>query len=209
MNAILVHGMGRTPLSQLLLAGRLRRHGFAVHLFGYSTFRPFNTCVARLASRVRAAATQEPFVLVGHSLGCVLIRAVLPLLEPMCPVACFFLAPPSRVTGAARVFAKNSFYRFLTRECGQLLADEKFMESLAMPTVPTRVYAGTAGYKGRFSPFGNEDNDGILAVSETPLNSDDDVIRVPAIHTFIMNSTLVCGDIAATTASLRNAGGAK
>jgi pimeloyl-ACP methyl ester carboxylesterase len=200
MHAILVHGMGRTPLSQLLLAKRLRRHGFAVHLFGYSTLQSFNTCVARLASRVRALDTQKPFVLVGHSLGCVLIRAVLPMLEPIRPVACFFLAPPSKVTKAARFFAKNSLYRLLTRDSGQLLADEAFMESLPKPAVPVRVYAGTAGFKGRLSAFKQEDNDGILAVSETLLNADDHVVRVPTIHTFIMNSAIVSRDIAATTA---------
>lgn len=203
MNAILVHGMGRTPLSQLLLAKRLRRHGFAVHLFGYSTLRSFNTCVMRLASCVRALERQETFILVGHSLGCVLIRSVLPRLKPIRPVACFFLAPPSKVTKAARFFAKNSLYRLLTRDSGQLLADEAFMESLPKPAVPVRVYAGTGGCKGRFSPFKREDNDGILAVSETSLNSDDDVVRVPTIHTFIMNSALVSSDIVATTASLQ------
>jgi len=205
MQAILIHGMGRTPLSLLLLAKRLRRHGFSVHLFGYSTLQSFNTCVARLAARVRALDTQKPFVLVGHSLGCVLIRAVLSRLEPICPVACFFLAPPSRVTRAARFFAKNSLYRLLTRDSGQLLADEAFMESLPKPAVPIRIriYAGTAGFRGRFSPFEHEANDGILAVSETPLDADDDVIHVPAIHTFIMNSVIVSRDIAATPAALQ------
>ena len=202
MNAILIHGMGRTPLSQLLLAKRLRRHGFAVHLFGYSTLQSFNTCVTRLAARVRALDTDTPFVLVGHSLGCVLIRAALPRLDPIRPVACFFLAPPSKVTKAARFFAKNPLYRVLTRDSGQLLVNNGFMESLPMPTVPARVYAGTAGYKGRFSPFGQEDNDGILAISETSLSPDDDVVRVPAIHTFIMNSAAVASDIAATTHAL-------
>jgi len=205
MKAILVHGMGRTPLSQLLLAKRLRRQGFAAHLFAYSTFQPFSTSVARLDSCVRTLGAEEPFVFVGHSLGCLFIRAVLPRLEPIRPVACFFLAPQSKVTKAARFFANNSLYRFLTRECGQLLADERFMESLGTPAVPVRVYAGTTGYKGRFSPFKQEDNDGILAVSETRLNSDDEVVRVPAIHTFIMNCALVSRDIVATTASLRYA----
>jgi hypothetical protein len=207
MHAILVHGMGRTPLSLLVLAKRLRRQGFATHLFAYSTLQPFGTSVARLDSHVRTLGAEEPFVFIGHSLGCVLIRAVLPQLEPIQPVACFLLAPPSKVTKAARFFAKNSLYRFLTRECGQLLVDEGFMQSLGMPTVPVRVYSGTAGWKGRFSPFKQEDNDGILAVSETQLNSDD-VVRIPAIHTFIMNSDLVSRDIAAKTASLRNAGAA-
>ena len=147
MQAILVHGMGRTPLSQLLLAKRLRRAGFAVDLFGYSTLRSFDTSVARLASRVRALGAEKAFILVGHSLGCVIIRAVLPTLEPVRPVACFFLAPPSKVTKAARFFSKNSVYRLLTRDSGQLLADEAFMESLPKPGVPFRVYAGTAGWK--------------------------------------------------------------
>jgi hypothetical protein len=76
------------------------------------------------------------------------------------------------------------------------------MESLVVPTVPVRIYAGTGGYKGGFSPFAQEDNDGILAISETLLNPDDDVVRVPSIHTFIMNSAIVASDIAATATSL-------
>ena len=129
MNAILVHGMGRTPLSLLVLAKRLRREGFATHLFAYSILQPFAHPWERLDSHVRTLGTEEPFVFIGHSLGCVLIRAVLPRLGPIRPVACFLLAPPSKVTKAARFFARNSLYRFLTRECGQLLVDERFMES--------------------------------------------------------------------------------
>jgi len=202
MKAILIHGMGRTPVSQLLLARRLRLHGFRVHLFGYSTLQPFDTSLTRLVSRVRRLASDEPFILVGHSLGCVLIRAALPRLEPLRPVACFFLAPPSKVTKAARFFAKNALYRMLTRDSGQLLASEAFMGSLPLPTVPVRVYAGTGGYRGRFSPFHPEENDGILALSETPLSYGAEIVRVPAVHTFIMNSELVANDIAATTASI-------
>ena len=71
MRAILVHGMGRSPLSLLLLAKRLRSFGIGVDLFGYSTLRPFPVSLNRLVNRV--LALDEPFILVGHSLGCVLI----------------------------------------------------------------------------------------------------------------------------------------
>jgi pimeloyl-ACP methyl ester carboxylesterase len=204
-----IHGMGRTPISQLVLAKRLRLRGFRVHLFGYSTVQSFETCLTRLVSRARKLAGEEPFVLVGHSLGCVLIRAALPRIQPLRPVACFFLAPPSRVAKAARFFANSSLYRLLTRDSGQLLASEAFMESLPVPDVPVRVYAGTGGYRGRFSPFKSEENDGILALSETPLFVGAEVVRVPAIHTFIMNSELVANDIAETTASIAESGFAK
>ncbi|MEO8502893.1 MAG: alpha/beta hydrolase [Acidobacteriota bacterium] len=205
MQAILVHGMGRTPLSQLILAKRLRDQGFEVHLFGYSSRRPFDSCVTRLVSRVRAVVEDQPFILVGHSLGTVLIRAALPRLTPLEPVGCFFLAPPSRVPRAAKFFAGNPIYRLYSHEMGQLLASDEFMNSLPMPTVPVRVYAGTGGPTGRRSPFGSEENDGILAVSETPLEPGGPVVRVPVIHTVIMNSQIVADDIAAMANKLGGA----
>ena len=202
MRAILVHGMGRSPLSQLLLAKRLRAVGVWVDLFGYSTFRPFSASVNRLVKRVLALGDDEPFVLVGHSLGCVLIRAALPRLTRVRPAACFFLAPPNRVPRVARFFAPNRLYRLLTGESGQLLSNEAFMTSLPVPERLVRVYAGTAGYRGRLSPFRNEPNDGILAVSETALSPSHTPMLVPALHTFIMNSEALAIDIASTVATL-------
>jgi len=207
MKAIVVHGLGRTPLSQLFLARRLRARGFHVELFGYSaTFESFSSCVDRLVRWVHVMAGDEPFILVGHSLGSVLIRSALPRMAPLSPQACFFLAPPSRVTRAARFFGQSRLFRVLAGEMGRLLADDAFMESLPVPTVPVRVYAGTGGFTGRWSPFGPEANDGVLSVSETTLGPDQPVVSIPAVHTFIMNARLVADDIAETVASLHRSG---
>lgn len=55
MRVILVHGMGRSPLSQMILGMRLRARGFAVSYFGYSaTFSSFDATVARLVAKLRA-----------------------------------------------------------------------------------------------------------------------------------------------------------
>ena len=156
----------------------------------------------RLVARLRALETDEPFILVGHSLGCVLIRASIPRLGSIRPFACFFLAPPNRVPRAARFFAGNRLYRLMTGESGQLLADEAFMAALPIPPGPVKVYAGTAGHTGRLSPFKEEANDGILAVSETALSSAHTAILVPVHHTFIMNSKFIADDISNTVASL-------
>lgn len=186
--------MGRSPASQLLLAARLRRAGLATHLFGYSARSSFRSTVARLVSRTRFVASSQPYVLVGHSLGCVLIRAALPALAPHPPEACFFLAPPSRACRAARHFSRQRVFRLLTGEAGQLLASDAFMASLPVPEVPTRVYAGTAGPRGPWSPFGDELNDGILTVSEAAIPGIA-TVHVPALHTFIMNARVVADDI--------------
>jgi hypothetical protein len=78
---------------------------------------------------------------------------------------------------------------------GQLLARHDFMGALPVPDIPLRVYAGTKGPRGRWMPFGDEPNDGIVSVKEAQLGSVP-VQLLPTIHTLIMNSRQVAADIA-------------
>lgn len=194
MQAILIHGMGRTPLSMLLLAARLRLAGLRPRLFAYSAaFEDWQGCSKRLKDFIGKNARQGEYILVAHSLGTVLMRGVLPMLRHR-PKACFFIAPPATACLAARKFAPLRLYRWLTGEMGQLLASQRFMDSLPQSAVPTKIYAGTGGFSGRCSPFGPYPNDGVLALNETLLPGLP-VVTVPAIHTFIMNTKTVAEDI--------------
>jgi hypothetical protein len=47
--------------------------------------------------------------------------------------------------------------------------------------------AGTGGPRGALSPFGEEVNDGVVALQETYMTETDAVLQVPAWHTFMMN----------------------
>jgi hypothetical protein len=58
------------------------------------------------------------------------------------------------------------------------------MASIPLPGVPLTVLAGTRGPRGRWSPFGDEANDGIVSVSEVGLPGLDP-IEVPVLHTFL------------------------
>ncbi len=200
-HAILIHGMGRTPVAMLLLAARLRSAGLHPVLFSYSaTFEGWDHCVTRLVQFVDKHTANDRFIMVGHSLGTVLTRAALSKLSHR-PLACFFLAPPSQACSAARNLSHHFVYRLLTGEMGQLLASQPFMSSLPLPNVPTKIYAGTGGPTGRYSPFGEAPNDGILTVQETALSSVP-LTTVPAVHTFIMNAKTVAEDIVAVTTQL-------
>jgi len=96
VRVVLVHGMGRTPLSMLILAARLRRRGLTPVFFGYSvTFESFLGCTERLRRFIDLRMGGSPFIAVGHSLGTVLLRSVYPQLRKP-PVACFFIAPPGQ-----------------------------------------------------------------------------------------------------------------
>lgn len=194
MQAILIHGMGRTPLSMLLLAVRLKRAGFTPHLFAHTvTFESWQGCTERLTRFINAKTSESDYIVVTHSLGAVLFRAVSPRLSRL-PKACFFIAPPSKACQSALRLSSHGWYRCLTGEIGQRLANQEFMSSLPRPQLPTTIYAGNAGLQGRFSPFGNEPNDGVLMVSESILQNAD-MLVVPSLHTFIMNNKTIADDI--------------
>ena len=194
MHAILIHGMGRTPLAMSILAARLRASHIRPHLFGYSvTFERWDACIQRLEQFITKHVKTDDYIMIGHSLGSVLTRATLPRLTHP-PAACFFLASPTRVCKAANNFAHYPLAKLLMGEIGQRLADKQFMESLPRPSVPAKIYAGTGGPRGRYSPFGEEPNDGVLTIKETLLPSVP-VQTVPVLHTFIMNSRVVSQDI--------------
>ena len=194
MHAILIHGMGRTPLAMSILAARLRASDIRPHLFGYSvTFERWDTCIQRLEHFIAKRVKTNEYIMIGHSLGSVLTRATLPRLIHQ-PAACFFLASPTRVCKAANNFAHYRLAKLLMGEIGQRLTDKQFMESLPLASVPTKIYTGTGGPRGRYSPFGEELNDGVVTVRETLLPGVP-VQTVPVIHTFIMNSRVVAQDI--------------
>jgi hypothetical protein len=194
MRAILIHGMGRTPASMLILALRLRAAGIQPCLFGYlPAVERWTNCVKRLEKFINQHSPDNNYIIIGHSLGTVLTRGVLPSLNHK-PRACFFLAPPTKACFAARKLAPLRLYKLLTGEMGQLLANPDFMDSLHLPDIPTKIYAGNAGLRGRYSPFGEQANDGVLSVTETllpPIPTE----TVPAVHTFIMNKKVVAEDI--------------
>lgn len=205
MHVVLIHGMGRTPLSMLRLRRRLGRAGHVPHLFAYApTFETLAGASARLARLIERRIGGERYALAGHSLGAVLIRATLGRLKTP-PAACFFLAPPMVACRAARYFSRFRLYRWLTGEMGSLLADEAFMRDLPVPPGVLRIYAGTRGPRAAWLPFGMAENDGILSVAEASGDCAASVMPVRALHTFIMHAQPVYDDILATLAGLETA----
>src|SRR5258708_36399689 len=125
----------------MILGMRLRAAGFEVAYFGYSaTFSSFDATVERLVERLRAVG--DRYALVGHSLGCILIRAALPSLDPA-PAACFFLAPPNHAPRPATRFAGHRLFRALSAASGSPAAAPLFMGTLSATDAPTRMYPGT------------------------------------------------------------------
>jgi hypothetical protein len=191
MNLLLLHGQGRTNNAMRLLGARLRRLGHHVGYFGYNTRtdEKFHEIVQRLIVTIKSLPRDEPYALVGHSMGGLLSRASLPALEDHPPFHLFLLASPSRPPRLASRAARSRLYRHITNDCGQQVANPEFYKNLPMPTIPTTIIAGTGGPRSRWLPYGYEANDMAMTVEDTLLGPDHEVIRVPSVHTFIMNSS--------------------
>ncbi len=65
------------------------------------------------------------------------------------------------------------------------------MANIAGLSAPNTSIVGIEGFNGKYSPFLDEPNDGIVAVSETQADWIGTEIRVPVIHTFLPSSALV------------------
>jgi pimeloyl-ACP methyl ester carboxylesterase len=193
MRVLLVHGLGRTPLSLFGLARSLRSDGHSTRFFAYSpTFEGLDRIVRRL-TRLLEELTRidEPVALIGHSLGGLFLRMVLPAVPNLKVHHFIMLGTPNRPPRLGHLAWRWLPFRLLTGACGRLLATPGAFAQLPDPHVPTTAIAGTAGPRGRFSPFGDEPNDGVVAVSETQIVSLGNSVQFPVWHTLMMNAVNV------------------
>ncbi len=190
MKIVLAHALGRTPASFALLLWRLRRAGHKPETFSYFAFAErHDAMLERLVTRLRPLAKDgRPVGLIGHSFGGLLLRQALPMVPGLRVHHFVMLGVPNNPPRMAGVASGWRVWRAHAGEVGERLADPKWFESLPPVRVPYTVVAGTMGWRGRRSPFGDEPNDGILAVSETLVAPDDKPVELRAIHAMLMNA---------------------
>lgn len=203
MHSLFVHGMGRTPLSGLPLLWHLRRGGMTISTFGYlASAESFARIKRRLVAAIGKAAARGDYVVVGHSLGGVLLRAALNELPAGVaqPRHVFLLGSPVGAARLAQRFSRNPIYRLLTGECGQVLASPSRMADVGRVLTPTTSIAGVRGVLHKRSPFGDELNDGVVSVSEISAEWIADAVHLPVVHTLLPASRLVAEVILARAA---------
>lgn len=188
MRVLLVHGLGRTPLSLAPLSRTLRRAGHEPISFGYAAFaQPYDRIRARLVDRLRELADGDPVGLIGHSLGGLLLRHALADVADLKVHHLVMLGTPNHSPRRARLAMQWLPWRLFARSCGRVLATPDAFQHIPAPRVPYTVIAGTGGPRVLARPFGSEPHDGFVAVNETRISENDDLRLLPVGHTFMMN----------------------
>jgi len=133
----------------------------------------------------------EEVGLVGHSYGGLLLREAVAALPELKVGHLVMLGTPNKPPRlAARIYQSLPF-RILRGTCGRSLTDPLYFRALPKPASPYTIVAGTAGWRGRLSPFRMEPNDGLVAVSETLVEEKDRPVLLPVLHTFLTISKKV------------------
>ena len=192
MKILLIHGLSRTPLSLLGLEWHLQQRGQATEQFSYlAVAETFDRIVERLRVRLQALGSQGSYGIIAHSLGGLLTRAALGLEPIELPQHIVMLGTPNQPPRLAPYAWRVPLFRWWTGQCGLNLTDPDFFASLPKIKANYTIVAGTGGLRGSWSPFGDELNDGIVALKETRLSDRDQIIQLPVIHTFMMNDSRV------------------
>jgi alpha-beta hydrolase superfamily lysophospholipase len=194
---LFVHGMGRSPLSAWPMLRRLRHKGLRTRTFGYMvSIERFDAIRDRLATTIASVPDDEPLLLIGHSLGGVLIRAALARLDGQAPrlskapQRVFLLASPQSASRMARRLQQNLVFRALTGECGQLLASPVAMANIAAITSPVTSIVGIKALPFN-RRFGAEINDGVVTLSEVRAPWLSDEVQLDLIHSVLPASSQV------------------
>ena len=203
---LFVHGLWMTGAESLLLRYQLRRRGWALRIFPYSSLAESMDEVAKRCARdalALARRTLLPVHLLGHSLGGFVIYRMFEtgLLAPdrfssdFCRVV--FLGTPSRGSQAARALVQlRAGRRMLGVGGGELLREE----------LPDRwPFAPQLGIIAGNSPRGlgrllthiDGPNDGTVAVTETQMDGATDRCVLPVSHSGLWLSTAVAEQVAA------------
>jgi hypothetical protein len=186
--------MGRTPLSGWGLLRQLRVHGIDTSTFGYATaLQNFSQISSRLSSRIVRLADDGEYILIGHSLGGLLLRSALASL-PMgtrAPIRVFLLGSPTQPARLAKMLSRNPLFRMATGDCGQMLASDVRMHAVPPVVTPSTGVFGNRGMPVTSLAFRGEPNDGVVSVSEASAPWITDQVIVPVVHTFLPTSERV------------------
>lgn len=184
---VLLHGLGRTPLSMLALSLAARHRGYRVINWHYrSTRHTIAEHADAFAREVAPSLEGAPRVhFVTHSLGGIIVRQffathTLPNLGRV-----VMLAPPNGGSEVADVLQRSRFVACAVAPVREL-GTASVTTSLPAATFPVGVIAGSRSHIPLFSRWMQHvPNDGVVAVDRTRLAGMRDFLVLHRTHTML------------------------
>jgi pimeloyl-ACP methyl ester carboxylesterase len=186
---ILIHGLGRSPLSMMRLQWTLRRAGYQVSNLRYPSRRAdcFQVAFSRLDAIINQSHSGK-IHFVTHSLGGIIVRQYLAGREIPNLGRVVMLAPPNHGSELADHLRNNPLGRWITGPIGRQMGTTP--GDLSAQLGPARFQVGVIAADGPGFPWYpgvfQAPNDGIVSVESAKLDGMTDFLVVRGSHTFIM-----------------------
>lgn len=208
---ILLHGLGRTPLSMLPLKFALDRAGYRTVNQAYpSLARPIEELSGTFLPEALAkcsSAPDAPVHIVAHSMGGILVRHYLQDHDLPDGSRMVMLGPPNNGSEMVDTLADKPWFSVMGPAATQLgTGADSLPETLGPVDVEIGVIAGTRtgldSILQQTDPL-PEPNDGKVSLASARLDEMHDFVAVDETHTFMLTDRLVIRQVIAFLANGR------
>ena len=198
---VLLHGLGRSNLSLLLLEGVLQRQGYQVVNSHYpSTKAPLEDLVTFVDDAVAQCTGPGTVDFVTHSMGGILLRVWALKGENTIRIGrAVMLAPPNHGSELADILTRNKNLAWLRRPAADELGTGADSVPATLPGVAFElgVIAGNDPINPVTALLIPGENDGTVSVESTMVAGMNDHIVLPVAHTLMMNDPQVILEVKA------------
>ncbi len=188
---ILVHGILRTANSFNAMKIRLQDEGYLTFGFGYPSTRITITEAAEyLHQCIHSLDGISEINLVVHSMGGLVVRSMLSQGSDPRFGRMVMMGTPNNGAVPADVLKQNPIFKGLFGPAGQQLGTDKdgLIPQLPVPDFEFGILAGGKGDEKGFNPLLKGDDDGTVSVESSRLDGAADFIRMPVLHSFLMQN---------------------